>query len=75
MIKTELQASVVIVAYLTGCYRLTRVQKSLILRHNNILNRYLPALLYLPSTPPFYASVSKGAASTIFLHLWYGAAV
>ena len=37
-----------------------------ILRHNNIFNRYLPALLYLPSTTPLYASISKGAASTIF---------
>ena len=27
---------------------------------------YLPALLYLPSTTPFYASVSKGAVSAIF---------
>ena len=32
----------------------------------NIFNRYLPALLYLPSTTTFYGSVSKGAASTIF---------
>ena len=39
----------------------------------NIFNRYLPALLYLPSTTPFYVSTGKGAASTIFLHLWYGA--
>ena len=31
-----------------------------------LLFRYLPALLYLPSTTPFYGSVSKGAASTIF---------
>ena len=37
-----------------------------ILQLNNIFNRYLPALLYLPSTTPLYASVSKGAASTIF---------
>ena len=37
-----------------------------ILLHNNIFNRYLPALLYLPSTDPFCASVSMGAASTIF---------
>ena len=37
-----------------------------ILRHNNIFNRYLPALLYLPSPTPLYASVNKGAASTIF---------
>ena len=37
-----------------------------ILRHNNIFNRYLPALFYLPSTTPLYVSVSKGAASTIF---------
>ena len=37
-----------------------------ILRHNNILHRYLPVLLYLPSTNPFYASISKGAASTCF---------
>ena len=36
-----------------------------ILRHN-ILNSYLPTLLYLPSTTTFYASVSKRAASTIF---------
>ena len=34
---------------------------------------YLPALLYLPSTTPFYACLSKGVASTI-LHLWLGAA-
>ena len=27
---------------------------------------YLPALLYLPRTTPFYASVSKGAVSAIF---------
>ena len=38
-----------------------------ILRHNNyIFNRYLPAFLYLPSTTPLYASISKGAASAIF---------
>ena len=37
-----------------------------VLLHNNIFNRYLPALLYLPCTTLFYASVSKGAASTIF---------
>ena len=36
------------------------------MRHDNIFNRYLPDLLYLPSTIPLYASVSKGAASTIF---------
>ena len=36
------------------------------LRHNKILNRYLPALLYLPSTTPFYTIVSKRAASNIF---------
>ena len=36
-----------------------------ILRHNNIFNRYLPALLYLSSTTPLYASVSKGAASLL----------
>ena len=35
------------------------------MRYNNIFNRYLPDLLYLPSTAPLYASVSKGAASTI----------
>ena len=37
-----------------------------ILLHNNIFNRYLPALLYLLCTTLFYVSVSKGAASTIF---------
>ena len=38
-----------------------------ILRHN-IFNRYPPVFLflYLPSTTPLYASLSKGAASTIF---------
>ena len=30
---------------------------------------YLPALLYLPSTTPLYANVSKGATSTIFTPL------
>ena len=33
----------------------------------------VPALIYLPSTTPFYACLSKGVASTI-LHLWLGAA-
>ena len=42
------------------------ISSGAILRHKNNFNRYLPALLYLPSTTPFYASVSKGAASTIF---------
>ena len=42
------------------------ISSQAILRRNNILNRYLPALLYLPSTTPFNGSVSKGAASTIF---------
>ena len=37
-----------------------------ILRHNYIFSRFLPALLYLPSTTSLYASVSKGAASTFF---------
>ena len=37
-----------------------------ILRHNNyISNRYLPVFIFL-AQPLFYASVSKGAASTIF---------
>ena len=38
-------------------------------------NRYLPVLLYFPSTTPLYASVSKGAASTIcytFGMVWPG---
>ena len=36
-----------------------------ILQHNNyIFNRYLPVFIFLAQ--PFYASVSKGAASTIF---------
>ena len=44
------------------------ISSQAILRHNYtcIFNRYLPALLSLPSTTPFYASVSKGAACTIF---------
>ena len=44
------------------------------MRHNNIFltDTYLPYSIFLAQ--PFYASVSKGAASTIFLHLWYGAA-
>ena len=29
------------------------ISSQAILRHNNNLNRYLPALLYLPSTTPF----------------------
>ena len=37
-----------------------------ILRNYNNFNRYCPVLLYLPSTTPLYASVSKGAASIIF---------
>ena len=37
-----------------------------ILRHNNyIFNRYLPVFISL-AQPLFYASISKGAASTIF---------
>ena len=40
-----------------------------ILRQHNIFNRYLPILLYLPSTTPFYTSVSKGA----FTPMVYGA--
>ena len=47
------------------------ISSQAILQHNTIFNRYLPALLYLPSTTPFYASVSKGVANTIF-NLWYG---
>ena len=31
--------------------------------YNHIFNRFLPAILYFPSKTPFYASVSKGAAS------------
>ena len=54
-------------ALLNVTYNVTdNISSQAFLRHNNILNRYLPALLYLPSTTPFYASVSKGAASTIF---------
>ena len=30
-----------------------------ILRHNNILNRYLPALFYLPSTIPFMRASAR----------------
>ena len=30
-----------------------------ILRHSNILNRYLPALLYLPSTTPFMRASAR----------------
>ena len=45
------------------------ISSQAILRHNNIFNRYLPALLYLSSTTPFYGSVSKGAASTILTKL------
>ena len=42
------------------------ISSQAILRHNNIFNRYLSALLYLPSTTSFYVSVSKGAARTFF---------
>ena len=48
-------------------YNVTDIIKSQAnLLHNNILNRYLHALLYLPSTTPFNASFSKGDASIIF---------
>ena len=48
-------------------YNLTdNISSRAILQHNNIFNRYLPALLYLPSTTLLHASVSKGAAGIIF---------
>ena len=57
-------------ALIIVAYNLTdNINSQAILRHNNIFNRYLPALLYLPSTTSFYASVSKGAASTTFTPL------
>ena len=44
------------------------VTDNISLRHNNyIFNRYLPVFISLAQ--PFYASVSKGAASTIFYTL------
>ena len=61
-------------ALLNVAYNVTEnISSQAILRHNNIFNRYLPALLYLPHKTPLYASVSKGAASTIFTSLvWCG---
>ena len=53
-------------ALFSVAYNVTGISSRAILRHNNIFNRYLPALLYLTSTTPLYASLSKGAASTIF---------
>ena len=54
-------------------YNVTDITSQSILRHNNIFNRYLPALQYLPRPTPLYASVSKGAASTILTPLvWCG---
>ena len=44
------------------------------LRHNNIFNRCLPVLLYLPSTTPFLRASARELLVP-FLHLWYGAAV
>ena len=44
-----------------------------ILRHNDIFNRYLPALLYLPITTPFMQASAREVLVP-FLHLWYGAA-
>ena len=39
-----------------------------ILRHNNIFNRYLPALLYLPSTTAFLRASARELVVP-FLHL------
>ena len=35
-----------------------KIGSGAILQHKNIFNRYLPTLLYLPSTIPFYTQVS-----------------
>ena len=44
-----------------------KISSQAILRHSNIFNRYLPSLIYLPSTAPFCnRQQAKGAASTIF---------
>ena len=39
----------------------------LLLGHNNILSRYLPASLYLPGTTLLLRASAKGATSTIFI--------
>ena len=44
-----------------------------ILRHNNIFNRYLPALLYLPSTTPFMPASVRELLVPFFTPLvWCG---
>ena len=44
-----------------------------ILRHDNIFNRYLPALLYLPSTTPFMQASARELLVPFFTHLvWCG---
>ena len=43
------------------------------MRHNNILNRYLPAFLYLPGTT-LLLRASARELPVPFLRLWYGAA-
>ena len=44
-----------------------------ILRHNNIFNRYLPALRYLPSTAPFVRASARELLVPFFTPLvWCG---
>ena len=46
--------------YFNVAYNVTdNISSRAILRHNNIFNRYLPALLYLPSTTPFMRASAR----------------
>ena len=63
-------------ALFNGAYNVTdNISSRAVLRQFNIFNRYLPDLLYLPSTTPLYASVSKGAASTTTSHSESGSSI
>ena len=54
-------------ALLNVAYNVTNnISSQAILRHNNILNRYLPVPHSIFLAQPLYVSVSKGPASTIF---------
>ena len=64
-------------ALLNVAYNVTgNISSRAILRHNNIFNSYLQALLYLLSTTPFMRGCERHQGSCLyhFKHLWYGAA-
>ena len=52
------------------------ISSQAILRHNNIFNRYLPALLYLPSTTPFMRASARELLVPFFTTLvWCGCGI